>query len=299
MNSDTPPVVTPVAVPPGVVPPSGVTAPGIASASQRRGRSTLAYVIVAAALVLAAVTLNTTVLSMRLSFQKLPVPPAHPLKMISAELGPWLQVSVDRALNPDFEHELGASQYLFRNYVDTRLLSAKDRDALENATIEQREKIQANMGPMNPRATIRFALTYYTGSVDTVPHVPDRCYAADGFKPDTWQVVNWAILPRKDEADRHVDVRLIQFVDQIDSRHARPRQVSYFFQVNGAYENDPIFGVRKRLQNLFERKAYFAKIELVTDLPTTDEAQDVMKDFLKNAMPEIERVLPDWSKVNK
>ncbi|MGN6505955.1 MAG: exosortase-associated EpsI family protein [Tepidisphaeraceae bacterium] len=263
----------------------------------RKKRSLIAYVIVLVSLFGAGLTLNAAVLRLRLTFQKLPVDPAQPLKMVHADLGPWAQVSVDRALNPDFEHELGATQYLFRDYIDTRLLSEKDRKALLAASIEDREKMRATLGPIDPKGMIRFALTYYTGSVDTVPHVPDRCYAADGFNPDSWQVVQWPVLPRKNPKDRLVKVRLINFVDQIDSRHARPRQVSYFFQVNGDYEEDPIFGVRQRLQNLFERKAYFAKIELVTDLPTTDAAQQVMTDFLTNAMPDIERVLPDWSKV--
>ena len=272
------------------------TAVALQPAPAKRRTST-AFIVVAITLVVAAVTLNTVVAGLRLNFQKLPVDPRQPLKMIKADLGPWAQVSVDRALNPDFEHELGANQYLFRDYIDTRLLSDKDRKALLAASIEDREKMRATLGAINPKALIRFALTYYTGSVDTVPHVPDRCYAADGFKPDTWEVVNWAILPRAKPADRHVDVRFIQFVDQVDSRNARPRQVSYFFQVNGVYENDPIFGVRARLQNLTERKAYFAKIELVTDLAQTADAKAVMSDFLTFAMPEIERVLPDWSKV--
>jgi hypothetical protein len=67
--------------------------------------------------------------------------------------------------------------------------------------------------------------------------------------------------------------------------------------VNGTYEHDPIFGVRKKLQNLFERHAYFAKVEMVTDMGSTDAAAPVMMDFLTHAMPEIERVLPDWEAV--
>jgi hypothetical protein len=67
--------------------------------------------------------------------------------------------------------------------------------------------------------------------------------------------------------------------------------------VNGKYKHDPIFGVRKELQNLFERHAYFAKVEMVTGMDSVADAAPVMTDFLQHAMPEIERVLPDWSKV--
>ena len=36
---------------------------------------------------------------------------------------------------------------------------------------------------MCPQAVINVGLTYYTGMVDTVSHIPDRCYIADGFEP--------------------------------------------------------------------------------------------------------------------
>lgn len=264
-----------------------------------RRRKLSPFWVVVAILLVAALGLNATVAKMQISFRKLPVEPTLPLKAIKSELGPWVQVSVDRAMSPDFEHELGANEYVFRDYVDTRLLSKADRDAFLKATPEAREKMRQKLVGLDQKGVIRFALTYYTGSVDTVPHVPDRCYAADGFKPSTYEKVTWPILPRANVADRNTDVRLINFVDQVDSRNSRPRQVSYFFQVNGAYEQDPVSGVRTRLQNLFDRRAYFAKIELVTDLPDPAAAGGVMADFLTAAMPEIERVLPDWKKVNR
>jgi hypothetical protein len=36
---------------------------------------------------------------------------------------------------------------------------------------------------------------------------------------------------------------------------------------------------------------------MVTDMGSTDAAAPVMMDFLTHAMPEIERVLPDWEAV--
>lgn len=254
--------------------------------------------VVALILLTAAFGLNETVAKMKLTFRKLPVEPSLPLKTIISEIGPWAQVSVDRAMSPDFEHELGANEYVFRDYLDTRLLAPADRAAFLKATPDQREKLRQKLTGLDPKGLVRFAITYYTGSVDTVPHIPDRCYAADGFKPSTYEIMTWPILPRADAAGRLTRARLINFVDQIDSRSSRPRQVSYFFQVNGEYEQDPL-GVRTRLQNLFDRRAYFAKIELVTDLPDPTEAGRVMVDFLTGVMPEVERVLPDWKKVNR
>ena len=277
-----------------VVPSSPAVPPTAASAAVVAERRN-AFRVVIVTLVVAAAALNWVVPHFQISFRKEAVAPRQPLKMVRTDLGPWAQVSVDRALDPDTEHELGAQQYLTRTYVDTRLLSPADAKAMTAAPVDDREKLVAKLGGINPKAVVHLMVTYYTGSVDTVPHVPDRCYVADGYKPSTYEVVQWPVLPRENPADRNVGVRLIDFEDQIDSRHSHPTQVAYFFQVNGVYENDPIFGVRKRLQNLFDRRAYFAKIELRTDLDTSAEAQSVLTDFLQHAMPDIERVLPDWS----
>src|SRR4029453_14047019 len=87
------------------------------------------------------------------------------------------------------------------------------------------------------------------------------------------------------------------------------RNVAYFFHCNGEYEPSSI-GVRGKLQNLFERHGYFAKVELMTDAPGRQRARpraneeegpqksiEAMTDLLTVALPEIERCLPDWAAV--
>ncbi|HEX8339448.1 MAG TPA: hypothetical protein VF624_00935 [Tepidisphaeraceae bacterium] len=262
---------------------------------RRHRRSWVAFAVIAALVWTAAFGLNYAVSALQIKFRKLPVAPRQPLISIAPQLGPWAQVSVDKQLNEDFEHELGTKDYVFRDYVDTRRLGEKDRAKLLAAPLEDRAGMVAQAVGRDPAARVRFAVTYYTGSVDTVPHVPDRCYAADGYRPTSFKVVNWPVLP----GNTPTDLRLINFEDPIDSRASRPCQVSYFFQVNGVYEQDPIFGVRDRLQNLFEPHAYFAKIELVTTLAKVEDATPVMTDFLQSAMPEVVRVLPDFEQVKK
>jgi hypothetical protein len=44
--------------------------------------------------------------------------------------------------------------------------------------------------------------------------------------------------------------------------------------------------------NVFERQAYYAKIEVMTLVSDPKEAQRVLNDFLSSAMPEIEKCLP-------
>lgn len=264
-----------------------------AAGSPGAGRKRLAFFVVAAVLLFAGVGLNTAIARLGINLRKAPVDLRQPLVAIKSELGPWVQVSLDRALNADTEHELGTKLYVFRNYFDTRLLKPDEREKLLAMSIAEREAYFNQNAAAMLGGRVYFAITYYTGGPDTVPHVPDRCYVADGFQPSTYDVVNWPILPRQKPADRETKVRLINFIDQIDSRRAKPVQVAYFFQVNGAYEHDPIFGVRKRRANLLESRGYHAKIEVRTDVDSAQEAEPIMCDFLQHAMPEVERVLPD------
>lgn len=269
-------------------------------AKSHQKRLVIAFAIVATLLLVPAIAMQGAKQKLKLAFQKLPVEPRLPMLTLPEKIGPWVQASVDRRENPDFEHELGTERYVFRTYVDTRKLPDAERKAFIDGTIEDRAKSLANAGAKIPaEASVRFALTYYTGSADTVPHVPERCFAADGWRPDNPRVVSWAILPGEDGKPKPTDVRMMSFENQIGARKTQRQQVCYFFQVNGGYEQDPIFGVRKKLQNLFERHAYFAKIEMVMSLPEDSAAEPVMTDFLVHAMPEIERLLPDWQEVSQ
>ncbi len=82
--------------------------------------------------------------------------------------------------------------------------------------------------------------------------------------------------------------------------------MAYVFHCDGQYESSP-YEVRRKLQNLLEPYGYYAKIELMTAaiLPqgfhhgpfeANDHKQstDAMEDFLAEALPQIEKCLPDW-----
>ena len=92
-------------------------------------------------------------------------------------------------------------------------------------------------------------------------------------------------------------MRYINFEDQTGTSNVT-RSIAYFFHVNGHFESSPL-GVRRSLQNLFEKKGYYAKIEIMTTMDMPTESARVMTDFLTAAMPEINRCMPDWEKVLK
>jgi hypothetical protein len=265
-----------------------------------------AFVAAVVVLFVAALTLNGATRYMKLYFKKEPVSLRRELDTLPTQLGPWLQVSRDEPLDKELEDTLGTKRYIFRDYVDVRQLADGERAALtkEQSTKDYQNEL-GRFRAAKPTAVLTAAVTYYTGMVDTVAHIPDRCYVADGFEPSEYTSPTWDVTPHAAPGSyasaptRQMQVRFINFEDQTPGRMAAPINVAYFFQCNGSYESDPINGVRFRLQNLTEKHGYYAKVELKTVMRDSQAAQATMTDFLRSALPEIERCLPDWEAVRR
>lgn len=248
-------------------------------------------------LLVAAVSLNAATQFLRLYFKKEPVPLVKPLDSLPPRLGPWIQVSKDQPLIAEILDVLGTRQYIFRDYIDTRIVDQRviEEVMANDKTGNERAGLIRAIRAKNPAAVVRMAVTYYTGMVDTVAHIPDRCYVADGFVPDTKESRTMKMANKRREP---IDVRVssIHFEEAEPNVESTTKNVAYFFQCNGAYESDPI-GVRLRLQNLAERHAYYAKVEVMTEMRDRDKSDATMSDFLTSALPEIENCLPDWQQV--
>lgn len=231
-----------------------------------------------------------------LKFRKQPVPLQRDLTFVERHLGHWMQVSDDEPLEADVEQSLGTKQYIFRDYVDTRLVGPQEIEDMLSKPTAERRRLVSIIEQRKPRAVIHLGVTYYTGMVDTVAHVPDRCYIADGYAPTDYETRSWTIGKMVDAkgktVDESVDVRLICFEDATGFTSRVPKNVAYLFQVNGAMESNPAM-VRFRLQNLLKADIYYAKIELMmTYTKDRKEVEKVMTDFLANAMPEVRKCLP-------
>lgn len=282
--------------------PATASVVGVARGLLRQRR----FLLAATVLLICAIGFNTATRALQLHFRKLPVPLAVkalddkveglPLKI----QGRWLAVGDDQPLNADVEKALGTKQYVNRTYVDLRAarkseLDFKGRDARRIADLVREIK------QTKPEAVVQLGFTYYTGLVDTVAHIPDRCMVADGYQPTSY-VVKPGPTTYADAKGRPVSFRYITFED-ITGQSRVTRNVGYFFHVNGEYENDPL-GVRFKLQNLFETYGYYSKIEMMTEQfgKADDEAArarsaEAMSRFLSDLLPEVERCLPDWNKV--
>jgi hypothetical protein len=261
-------------------------------------KSWTGFLLAAGILAVAAVGLNSAVTGMQLHFKKLPVPLTYPLSTVPVKLGDWVQVSKDEPLDKEVRDALATDQYIFRDYVNSKLVSPQQLADFDGKTTPERKELVGKIQADKPAAVINVGVTYYTGLVDTVAHIPDRCYIADGFEPSEYETLRWNMGPHLGvQPDSPVGVRFINFEDQTAAGRVR-RRVAYFFFVNGHYESDPI-GVRTTLQDLRATHGFYSKIELMTVLDDHDECQRVMTSFLTAALPEIEKCLPDWNTVEK
>lgn len=268
---------------------SGVAKTELAAAFRQKG-FVLALVVVAAA----ALGLNTTMQSVGLHFKKERVELRKPLDMLPKMMGPWLQVSKDQPLPEEQEHALGTKDYITREYLNTSFISDFDLARWNAMSDDSRRRAMGAVLQKNPQAYVRLHMAYYTGLVDTVSHVPERCYVGGGYDPVNPQVMTLEPFKGVEGRSPGMKVRYTEFVDRAQARPTR-QNVAYFFQVNGAYEHDSIGGVRVRLQNIREKYAYYCKVEMLTQVDDNAElARTAMTDLMHYAMPEIEQCLPDW-----
>ena len=186
-------------------------------------------------------------------------------------------------------------------------VSAETAERFDGLSTSEQQRLLAEVRKEKPRAVLNVAVTYYTGLVDTVAHVPDRCYVADGFEPTNPEQMRWNCLPAEGTPEslatagaggekRPLEVRYITFEDQNSARQAETRNVAYFFNANGRYAANPL-DVRVILQNLRERYGYYAKVELMNLTKDRAGSTAAMADFLSSAMPALQECLPDWDAV--
>lgn len=257
------------------------------------------FIVAAVILAAAAIGLNTIVSAMQLRFKKEPVPLAQYGKLLNTipeRLGDWVQVSKDAPIDKEIEDALATTQYVFRDYVNTRIVS--NIGQFEGKSFSERKVLLARLQAAHPNAVVNCAVTYYTGGADTVAHIPERCYIADGYQPSQQPDVISVPLAQPHLGPNPSDpigMRFINFEDQTAAGRVT-RQVGYFFFTNGHYESDPI-RVRTTLQNLRYKHGFYSKIELMTVLGDPAAAQETMKQFVSAALPEIERCMPDWNSV--
>ena len=281
--------------------------------SELRFRSNVrsAYTAILSILVIGAFTIPIAISQLEIYLRKESVPLRRTLNTIDDDLGPW-----DRAIGKDGEPKpdsifgmemiegLGTDLYL------DRLLANGDRQ-------------------------INVHVAYYTGMIDDVPHVPERCWDANGMtqsmSPQIYDldlVIEGATVedsplnratgepyPRVDVVNlgKPVPVHLPigdakMTVTQFDPDSKKPRfkQVGgYFFIANGRMAPSAR-DVRMMAFDPSEKYAYYCKIQLSylttiqsgdSDDAAVEEFLEIAEDLIPRLLPEVMNCLPDWPSI--
>jgi len=260
-------------------------------ASWHAGKPQVVGLGVTAGVLLAAIFGQSAVLAVTESVMiKESVPLRSKLYLLPREVGLWEQVGTDQQLGDDIIDELGTRDYVSRTYRDTTQ-------------------------PVNtPGSLVRLHVAYYTGTPDTVPHVPDRCFVAGGLKPldltstqldvatSAYQEVDggWETATRLEPGSAFIPQNPITatvFSFTAADDPTRASNVLYFFAANGRYLHTPDL-VRLRGIDPRDRHAYYCKIEIgVPGVADPQEASKVVEKFLSRMLPEVMACLPDWRDV--
>ncbi len=244
-----------------------------------------------------AFAFHRTMDSMGVKLQKKPIHPypERSLGSLPLETRNWERVGVDRIEAAEIEEVLGTSNYVSRWYV------------------------QKNPEPGEQAKAIDFHAAYYTGMIDTVPHVPEVCLVGAGFQMsnvsetvplplNTQRWVRDVDVPeelgewyRTRTADGSGRVRLPRRPHGIEMRVSQFEQpggtvlrAGYFFVANGDWVAHA-HGVRLLSFRLQEEYAYYMKIQFSSTAFDSNEAfAAASASLLDDLFGDLMLCVPDW-----
>jgi hypothetical protein len=233
-----------------------------APAAARGGlRLSSRYYITLGILVLAAVSMQALGNALALHFQKQPLPLKKSL----------YQLDVSKLL-PEFE-------------LHPKQPPPLDHDTIETLGTEHYHGwnlVNRGLGKTDPARWCNVFVTYHTGKPDMVPHNPKECQQAGGLSLEGEHIVDFTV-----EAGGRklvIPVSLLEFGVPGAPLGSQRRIVAYFFWTNGRFVTERI-QVRRAMQNLSDRYAYYTKVEmwfgnpeqrLVADFESTKKAVAVL-----------------------
>lgn len=232
------------------------------------------------------------------------------LRRIPAETDHFIRVGEDVIESSETVETLGTENYLTRVYAE-------------------REP-----GPDGRRRAVQLHLAYYTGMIDTVPHVPDRCLVGGGMSivgltqtvPVPLTGADWRPLENApgDLAGRVMTTRLsnshtsavpgLRVPLPRDLSHEKPLTLrvsefagpggphlfaGYFFVANGGWVSSAE-DVRYLAFDLTTDYAYYLKVQVASsDVASPEELASVAGALLDDLLGEIMTCVPDWSRVER
>ncbi|MFN9973023.1 MAG: hypothetical protein ACK58T_24365, partial [Phycisphaerae bacterium] len=216
----------------------------------------------------------------------------------------WRQIGVDKLESAEVLETLGTSNYVSRTFI--------------KKSSEKRDK------PI----VLDFHAAYYTGMVDTVPHVPERCFVGGGMQiGDTTRTIplaldtsGWSPVPGIENAadrglfrqrvpnyardgvgtsvilPRHPE-KLQLRITEFSNKTGRKIFAGYFFVANGGHVSSAE-EVRLLAFDLRSDYAYYLKVQFTSStVSTAEELAAEASSLLGELLPEIMRCVPDWVEV--
>jgi hypothetical protein len=263
----------------------------------------VAYVAACAVLLLGAAGLRIAIDRLNVFVVKRPVELRAPLDTIPPVLGRWQRVGEDVRFGAALVEELGTSQYLDRLYA---------------------------IGGDPAKGLVNLHLAYYTGVIDDVPHIPERCWDAAGMQmtrpPERirleiddrlWEPEPELVNRATGQIYRSVEVRhpVTGFRERVfmpigeaemtvtefqhPLRRDRRQMGGYFFLANGRWTPSAL-GVRSLAFSLTDKYAYYCKVQVtIPDLVADDpEALDRFRayasELVSEVLPHLMKRLPQW-----
>ncbi|MCW5776309.1 MAG: exosortase-associated EpsI family protein [Phycisphaeraceae bacterium] len=246
-----------------------------------------------------AASLHAMISYLGLHLRKLPIHPAdgRTLGSLPLETASWVRIAADRVESVEVESTLGTDNYLTRLYAE--------RD------------------PADPRRRkeIELHVAYYTGMIDTVPHVPERCFVGGGLQmtkgartiPLPLDTSNWTLDPDVPEhlgpiyRVRASDSRRVRLPRNAEGLSLRVSEYSlpgdhrlfagYFFIANGGWVSSAE-GVRLLAFNLDDDYAYYLKVQVnSSSAESAEELAAAAASLLGELFGDLMLCVPDWVSV--
>lgn len=217
-------------------------------------------------------------------------------------LNSWEPMGADTRENAEVEKTLGTENYLTRTYRE-RGVDKPVRLMLHTA--------------------------YYTSSIDTVPHVPERCMVGAGWQIDadpklvplTLDASRWSADPRdpaakdlgylrartgerSDAPGRYVNlpkgIRDVKMqVTPFIAPNGQKLYAGYFFIANGQVATTAI-DVRRMAFDITTKYAFYMKVQVSSpDVSSAEELAERASRLLDELLPELMRCAPDWLRVER
>lgn len=265
--------------------------------------TTVGFVVIIGLLSSAAVGFQLGVQQLNIYLHKEAVYPRRDLAVIPTLAGKWRSIGEDMRMDKAGVEALGTEIYLNRTYNDQ----------------------------LSSTPAVQLHIAYYTGQIDAVPHIPDRCLVAGGYVPLTAEPINvpfdigassWKADPEyaldgipypfvtmknrvtgKDEIIHmplgEFEIRTTQFSHpQLGDDHVF---AGYFFVANGKTTAYPE-RIRLLAFDPSSKYAYYCKIQFTIrgrQNFTIDDFRKIISELSSELMPDIMACLPDWPEVTE